>query len=453
MREHGKSDKNLVIERYFDSALPIAQVRDDIERLFSMTSELDAVIRVEALQAGSTAATLELRRFDIALVPDEDREVTLDTDSLKRLIEEKAEIIEVFGRPFFDLAGQDHELETAHNGSRLQWTVPEGCGPWFVYAKIDGVTRSRPLHVDRRLLNNDGNAPYIAAVANANRHEREAQILGLLANLETGQDVAFRSDLGAFIASLDPGLPPQAFDVFRLLPQRRNAAVYMAVNAEEAAFARIINLDQKLPITWPTTTPETWVAALNQKRGNLLETLRSGGIPAKMAGDLADGQTINRIEEITRQRPNLALHLAIAARALRLTPRSDAPERLRDAAQMLATGADLSAFLKSRLRDLAQEVRKRNVERQWPTAATAYRIHHPNAATAAIDAPGWAFEVIDAPCAAVAIALGDTAWDMRHERMIRVCRGFDPVYFDEALIYVLLIEWAKPGRKHTATAV
>jgi hypothetical protein len=452
VREQGKSDKNLVIERKFESALPIAQVRDDIERLFSMTSDLDAVIRVDALQAGSSVATIDLRRFDMALEPDDDREVTLDTVSLKRLIHEGVENIDVYGRPFLDFDGEDHKLERTIDGSSLQWIVPEGFGPWFVYAKVDGITRSRPLHVDRQLLNDDGADPYIAAVTNANRQERTTEILDLLAKIGDGDDPASRDNLSALIASLDPALPPQAFDVFRLLPQRRAAAVHMIVNANEAAFERIIELDQKLPLSWPTTEPETWVNALNQRRSSLIGPLKTTGLADKMIESLTDAQTISRAEAIVRQRPNLAVHLAIALRALRLAPTKDAPERLRDATQALAAGADMTPFLQQRCKDLAQEVRKRNDERRWPDATTPFRLKRPTIATAAFEAPTWAHEVLDAPCAATAIALKETPWSVGLERMIRICRGFDPTYFDDALICILTIEWAKPGRKIAPSA-
>jgi hypothetical protein len=194
------------------------------------------------------------------------------------------------------------------------------------------------------------------------------------------------------------------------------------------------------------------VNALNQRRSSLIGPLKTTGLADKMIESLTDAQTISRAEAIVRQRPNLAVHLAIALRALRLAPTKDAPERLRDATQALAAGADMTPFLQQRCKDLAQEVRKRNDERRWPDATTPFRLKRPTIATAAFEAPTWAHEVLDAPCAATAIALKETPWSVGLERMIRICRGFDPTYFDDALICILTIEWAKPGRKIAPSA-
>jgi hypothetical protein len=46
------------IERTFERSLPFSQVRDDVGRLFAMSDDLDAEVKVEALHAGVAASTL-----------------------------------------------------------------------------------------------------------------------------------------------------------------------------------------------------------------------------------------------------------------------------------------------------------------------------------------------------------------------------------------------------------
>ncbi len=129
VREHGKSDRILTVDRNFERTLPFSQIRDDIERLFAMTDDLDAEVRVEALHGGFQVATIHVRRFDVALKPDEHDEVTLTEPSRKQLLTEHAEEIEVFGRPFADLTNADRELDASTYESGLHWSVPEGEGP------------------------------------------------------------------------------------------------------------------------------------------------------------------------------------------------------------------------------------------------------------------------------------------------------------------------------------
>ena len=63
-----------------------------------------------------------------------------------------------------------------------------------------------------------------------------------------------------------------------------------------------------------------------------------------------------------------------------------------------------------------------------------------------------AAEFDDAPFAAVAIALGEVEWTPALERTIRVCRAFDPIYFEEAFVRGLNIGWAEQSKKLAGAA-
>ena len=110
-RENGRSDKTLTIQRDFDRALPFSQIRDDIERLFAATDELDIEVRVEALQAGTARSVLRIFRFDIDLERNDEGEVMLTRRSMQRLQQKPGHDLWCYGRPFMDTDGAERKLE------------------------------------------------------------------------------------------------------------------------------------------------------------------------------------------------------------------------------------------------------------------------------------------------------------------------------------------------------
>jgi hypothetical protein len=59
--------RSLSVDRTFERTLPFSQIKDDVDRLFAMTDELDAEVKIEAIHAGATSSVIRLRRFDLTL--------------------------------------------------------------------------------------------------------------------------------------------------------------------------------------------------------------------------------------------------------------------------------------------------------------------------------------------------------------------------------------------------
>gem|GEM_PF-4403458 len=449
LREQAGEDRMLCVERSFDHTLPFSQIREDIERLFAMTDDLDARIKIEAVHSGHTASIIFVRRFDITLEPDLDQEVTLASASMQRLIAERSKEVWVYGRPFSDLAGEDRRLDTFADETGLHWTVPEGEGPWFVYAKVDGVTRSRPLHVNRELWDTEPIGPLLKAVTTVHRYERERLVTCVLQEIGAGDVGGARDELAAFIGSLDPAIPLQSFDILRLLPSTPAAAVWLAVHGGESILQRILEIDEKLPLSWFTTSPASWTSAFNQAHGRYLNKMREANIPD--ADRYADELVRKRMQELARRRPCLSLHMALSLRALRLSCDNGATQRLREAYAVVENGAIFASRLAPLLRQEISECRKRNDGRQWPSPV-GFRDRIPHLATLGFETPNWTYAILDAPCAAAAIALGDAQWAPDLERMIRISNAFDPSYFEQALLYSLTIGLSRPGRKAAGAA-
>jgi len=454
LHERGQSSRMLAMERRFDRSLPFSQIRDDIERLFAMTDDLDAEVRVEALHAGASVTIIHVRRFDVSLEPrgvGTKSEVTLTSESVKQLEREGAVEVHALGRPFKDLAGPDRELIASSRTEKTHWLVPDGEGPWFVYAKVGGITRSRPLHVNRTVPEGSGQNPFLASVMTANRADREERVCTLLKEIGAGRDPASRNLLVESFGTLDPALPPQAFDVFRLLPRAPTAAVQMAVNSRPDLLPNITDLDEKIPLSWFTSSISSWTSALKEYRSDNLRKFADVGIAEPMANELAGSAVKLRIRELARLKPSLSVHLAVALRVLQFDPDPTGPEMLRQAFRSLCMPAEATSVLVELCRQLASTVRSNNDGRTWPTTI-GFRSHFPNLITATFDAMPWAYPVLDAPHAAASIALGEVLWSSDIQRMISVCRTFDPSYFDDAYLFGLTIGWVKQRDNSAAAA-
>ncbi len=443
-RVHGGHPPSL--ERNFERSLPFSQIRDDIGLLFSMTNDLDAEIRVEALHNGAVMAVVRVQRFDITLIQDREGQVRLPTDSIKKLRDDGADKISLFGRPFRDVRGQDRPVESNIDFKGTYWTIEDRDGPWFVYAKTDGEARSRPLHVNRSLWSQDEFGAFLTAVTTPNREERQRLVLSLLEGIGSGEDAKSRGELIDFIGSLDPALPLQAFDAISMLSFRPAASVQLAVFSSDSALRTIMELDEKLPMNWFTTDPASWSAALGCLHAAYRRTMTDAGLPAEMSLKFADDHLRNRIQEIARRRPGLSVHLAIAMNEMKLKADSAAINKLREAYKLVWAGPALVPPIANQLPKVASDARKANDGRRWPSIV-GFRKTFGDLISMRFDAPTWAVPVLDAPFAAAAIALGDAEWSPEIERMLRVCRAFDTSYFEEAYLKGLFIGWAGRGDK------
>ena len=435
--------RSLSVDRTFERTLPFSQIRDEVDRLFAMTDELDAEVKIEAIHAGATSSIIRLRRFDLTLEPDEDGEVTLTTESMKKLRSDGTKEVWVYGRPFGDMRGPDRKLDTYLDATGLHWIVPDGEGPWFVYAKADGVTRSRPLHVNRKLWTETVPSALLAAVITANQNDREHRIVDVLQEIGLARDVDSGEVLTSFIGAVDPVLPLQSFDVFRLLPLAPRAAVQLAVKCEEAVLYRILGIDEKLPFSWFATDPDWWAAALGSLQREYADRLSQAGLPN--SAYYADEVVRKRIQEIAQTRPCMSAHMAISLRSLGLKPNEAALQRVKDAYAAIGAGPAIGWVLYENLREKASTVRTRNDGRHWPTPLD-FRARTAGLPTTKFESVDWTHPVIDAPCAAAAIAQGGLSWSLEVERAIRMCRAFDPNYFDEALLIALTIGWIGAAR-------
>jgi hypothetical protein len=134
----------------------------------------------------------------------------------------------------------------------------------------------------------------------------------------------------------------------------------------------------------------------------------------------------------------MSAHMAMSLRAPALKPNEAILQRVKDAYAALAAGPAISSVLCENLREKASTVRTRNDGRHWSTPLD-FRVRAAGLPTTKFESVDWTHPVVDAPCAAAAIAQGGLSWSLEVERAIRMCRAFDPNYFEDALLLSLTI--------------
>ena len=107
----------------------------------------------------------------------------------------------------------------------------------------------------------------------------------------------------------------------------------------------------------------------------------------------------------------MSAHMAISLRALGLKPSETAFQRLKDAHAAIGAGPAIGWVLYENLREKASTVRTRNDGRHWPTPLD-FRARTGGLPTTKFESVDWTHPVIDAPCAAAAIAQGGLSWSL-----------------------------------------
>jgi hypothetical protein len=434
------------VERYFERSLPFSQIRDDISLLLSMTNDLDAEVLVEALHGGTTKSKITVRRFDISLSVDGNGTVSLSEESKKILQHADSEEFELFGRPFLDITGQDRKLARFIDANEIHWEVEDGQGAWFVYVKSNGITMSRPLSVPRNHSTGNPAEHFYEAISIPDREERKFRIKHLLETIGNGSDIESLKRLISLIESIDSTLPLQAFDILRMIPEKPTAAVQMAAfypDTSEISLRAILDLDQNLPLDWLCTDPRAWCESLKFYRWTYKQKLSAAGLPEDSVEKYADEHLRARAQEISYRRPGLSVHMAITMKSMNITPDSRADQKLQDAMRVQTIPSSiLTTIMTKNLQEIASTARKSNEGRRWPSVVN-FRQLLTECPFQNFEAPNWASIVLDAPLAAATIALGSGSWTYQIERSLRICKSFDPVYFEDAYLCAMSIGWAQ----------
>ncbi|WP_210253392.1 STY4851/ECs_5259 family protein [Microvirga arsenatis] len=431
----GRVDEYLSLNRSFERSLALAHVRNELLGLFACADDLDCEVRLYA-SSGANEARIDVQRYDLRLINDGGR-VGFDRRSAANIKASGA--IEIVGRPFVTLLGQEHVLRVCSleelPDARLD--IPQGRGPWLVFAKVDGVSRSRPLFMPGVL--EDGVLPTLDPIVQAMltepEKERESNILAQLKAAEEASGTEALSYLKGMIKTFKGYLPLQTFDVLRLLHRCPGAGVALLAAAETNDLPLLIEIEGELPFWWTLTPMESWCEVFRRRLEVWEESLSFIPDPTDRK-KLATGRLVNQLQSIEDVAPSLKTHLDFVRLSLKLDPSTDGTKLL----QMPYQAAIMLTEQHGEF--LADECIRRNGERSaWPNRPN-FRARVSLLPKGFMRFDEGTLTVLDAPHVAAQISLGILEITSSIDRGLRACRSFDQAYFDEAFPVALTRLWA-----------
>jgi hypothetical protein len=431
----GRVDEYLSLNRSFERSLALAHVRSELLGLFACAEDLDCEVRLYA-SSGANEARIDVQRYDLRLINDGGR-VGFDRRSSANI--KAAEAVEIVGRPFAALLGQEQILRVCslEELPDVRVDIPQGQGPWLVFAKVDGVSRSRPLFMpglleDSVLPTLD---PIVQAMLTELEKERESNILAQLKAAEASSGTEALSYLKGMIKTFKGYLPLQTFDVLRLLHRRPGAGVALLASAETNDLPLLIEIEGELPFWWTLTPMEAWCEVFRSRLDIWEESLSFIPDPIDRK-KLATGRIVNQLQSIEDLAPSLKTHLDFVRLSLKLDAGTDGTKLLQMPYQTAVMLTEQHGEF------LADECIRRNGERSaWPNRPN-FRAKIPMLAKGFMRFDERTLTVLDAPYVAAQICLGILEITPSIDRGLRACRTFDQAYFDEAFPIALTRLWA-----------
>lgn len=257
----------------------LVRLKASLERLFSMSSDLDVMAVVEVhlgVSGEGRGRRLEVRRFDIAFELDfSTDQVAISQDDFVKLTVDELVSLRVEAIPLWDPTAEPVRLEPLSGGP-----VPTGRwrfdsrsklpGPWLILAWEGSWCRSRPTLwpiADQVGSTADINvtAPPSPLLTSAIRVENKPQRLVALGQLlDVVADDPTSSQWAEIYeyAKAFRGVPATTLDLFDQLAKHPDAAVTGLLNATDAIALRALwELLEQLPFCWHLIPLTAWTRA------------------------------------------------------------------------------------------------------------------------------------------------------------------------------------------------
>ena len=297
----------------------------------------------------------------------------------------------------------------------LEAVVGDSPGPWLIQCRVDG-------QLQRAVVWNKEGLPESTRAARIEAYGE------LWEELMSRPDDPEWERLGRLVLSVGQHGDAGALDQVQALQEVPVAAVSLALRADSADVAQILDLDTATAVLWPTVNVAAFTVAVATEHWRW-EARVAGYLGAGEAEAVADTKIVRRIAEILALRPDLAGHFCRALLDSGIFSRvigiAEHQERL---ARVLDPDPE------GRLTEAAQEAARRCdrvppgvgglVPRNRPAALPEFNTH--------------VQKMIDAPVVAAEMAAGIRAQPEPEERLALInLRFVDPLYFDTALAATL----------------
>lgn len=433
----------LRFSRRFEKTLAVATLRAEIEALLAASDDLDAVLRLTA-SVGATECRIDVRRFALTLAPAPDG-LCVEARSGRAWAgrpEDEGGPVTVVGRRFADLCGDEFTLATLAPDAFVEEAVSlaEFPGPGLFYARrlADGRVVSRPLFaVGSRLLATEEAVSdrLMRAILTPERSVREEAVRACVRDLGEGRYPEAAEAVLQHVRTFSDVLPPQTFDLLRHASASPPTMVEVLAHAQPNDIALLLTLEDQLPFSWITSPLAAWMEAFDRRRKRDEAVLRLVNPDPTWGATQALAGVHAFLDRISALAPALTVHTGFARLKLGSPHRMSAFET-RLSARECGQG----------VKNLASTCIGRNQERDdWPRQA---RFRDDPAVAAALPPELSEFNdvmmpMLDAPYVAAALAFQRANPNASLEQRLRVCRFYDPAYFDQAFPHAVGCLWAR----------
>jgi hypothetical protein len=435
-------DRQLWIRHRFNGSCSLTSLRSALLNLLAASQDLDAVVQLIVLSGGLESRPLAICRADLVLSV-RDELISIDSRSLDALEDGERSQIELVCRPIADLGESEEFLPLVpDSGDAQSWVfVKAGRSPgaWLIYGRVAGRHRFRPRAVTVTAEEASIDSGTLAGICCIADHAARQQSLHRLldAMTEDSQHGSWREVEQALLA-MQGRLPLTTLDVLRSLPSRPDAMTVFLARAGVQVVGPILAMEDELPFLWTVMPLRAWMRAFTAAERSLADLLAGSGQTGEaartLAGQVLDG-TLARIQE---EQPALAGTMGFVRERLgRPRPNDCTLAGLRHQVFRQVLAAQLGS--------LRMELRRRNDGATWPDWPD-FRGRVEGLPPEHVDLPRYCRAVFDAPFAAARLAVTGAGADGQTMRALRLCRAFDPIWFDGAYVFALGLAASEPDK-------
>ncbi|PWC91437.1 hypothetical protein TSH100_00705 [Azospirillum sp. TSH100] len=433
-------DRSLWIRHRFQGTCSLASLRGAMLNLLAVSQDLDAVVRLMVRCGGQESEMVEVCRVDLKLKI-QDESIGIDPHALAMLDEAERADIEMVCRPITDLDAPEEPLPSAPStDGPPAWVFRKDSrepGPWLIYGRVRGRHRFRPRAVPVA----GGEAPdapdTLGAISRiADFLQRQSALRDLLDAMTADPQHAAWQELDQSLQAVQGRLPLTTLDGLRLLPDLPDALTVFVARAPAPMVGAILGMQDELPFLWAALPLRSWVGAFAAAERGLAALLVAGGQTEDRARALAARVTDDTLGQVENELPLLFCTAALVREHLgRARPGDCTLARLGMEPFRLHFAGSLA--------ELRMGLRRRNDGARWPDqhdfrgVVTGLPREH-------LDLPQPYRPVLDAPFAAARLAASGAPVEGQTLRALRLCRAFDPEWFDEAYVFALGLAASEP---------
>jgi hypothetical protein len=431
-----RGGRSLWVRRRFTDECPLSSLRQVFLRLLASSQELDASILL-VVQGDGENPPVRLSRLDLSLNVLGD-EVTIDRDLTAILTPAERSSIELFCRPIGDFSKEDEPLPTVASSEPPRWSfVPGGheAGTWLLFGRVGGRYRIRPkvIAIDPIPQPDYGRPEHlgIGSLAQipdfAQRRLMIADRLNRICMLPADEDWA---ELDRALQGLQGRLPLATLDYFCMLADNPPALLMFLARATGAGIDAVLQMEDELPFCWPVLPLQAWFSAFERSEAHQRQVLSVAGIEMRYADEVI----ARTLAQIADELPILSATVALVRERLHQVTNDDA--------NILALRQPSArSFVESMLKEMRMNALRRNSDAIWP-AHLDFREFGLLLPAAHLEHAEHCRPLLDAPFAAAAAAASNGAPKADFVRAVLQCREFDPLWFEEAYPYALILAFA-----------